>query len=333
MTRFLLQVLNSRLKLPTFIVYAALSSYNRIYQVFKLRTLWSDVERKRILEIINSTRQRELLPLSPSSLGSISINIVATDKDINLLIQVINFSLNALPNFEIASVRIIVPEYQISIFAQELKRINRAIRFELIPEEEIVPYKYGRDIFNAKFPSRSNWCYQQFLKVGSVLTSNSKFALVVDCDTLLLNPRAWINRNSFTNVMPTLEYEPQYEELLRRLGLNNFNNQWSFVPHHMLYEVDDLRRLLSDLGIESVIELAARVEALANRQLLSPFCIDYSLYGHSVFSKKGNDALIRWANLELPRRVAYLFKVNSTLSRFASLLFNSISFHSWKDKS
>ena len=178
-----------------------------------------------------------------------------------------------------------------------------------------------------------NWCYQQFLKVESVLSSKSKYALVVDCDTLLLNPRAWLDNEDFTHVMPTLEHEPQYENVLQGLGIINIENKWSFVPHHMLYEIEKLRTTLIDLGIEDTAEFAVKIESLANPEYLSPFCIDYSLYGHSIFSRKGHKSLIRWANVEVPRRFAPYFRTGSKSTRLFSSLFNSVSFHSWKESS
>lgn len=332
MTRVFLELLNSRIKFPSLLICFALRVYNRIYQLFKFKTLWSGEERSRIETIILSTNKKESIPPSNNRFGSLTLNIVATDKDIELLIQVILFSIRALSNFEICSIRIIVPENQLNTFSNLLHNSLLPVPAEVVGESQIVPYEIGRDIFQDKFPERQNWCYQQFLKLESVLSSESKFALVVDCDTVLLNPRAWLNADRETNVMPTFEYQPQYEDLLRRLGVKNLHSEWSFVPHHMLYKVDYLRRILKDLGIENIRQLAMRVENLADDHFSSPFCLDYSLYGHSVYSESYNKSLIRWANLEVPRRFAFLFKVDSTVSRLTALVFNSISFHSWKGK-
>jgi hypothetical protein len=293
--------------------------------------LWSKEERKRLEKIIASTDAREQLPPSRISWGAITINIISTEKDLELLNQVIEFSYYALTNFSISSIRIIVPEDQISKFEIESNRLNLSTPIHVIGENQLIHSEIGKGIFQDKFPTRTNWCYQQFLKVESVLTSETQFALIVDCDTLLLNPRAWLNNEASSCVMPTFEYQPQYENLLSELGMRILDSQYSFVPHHMLYKVEYLRKVLNELGINNVFELAKKVEELSDNQYSSPFCIDYSLYGHSVYSANGPSGLIRWANLEVPRRLAHLYTRDSIWSLLTSKLFNSISFHSWKN--
>lgn len=332
MTKIILAVLNSRLKIPKVFINLILTLFNQVYRIFKFNALWSREEKKRLSKIITSTYSSEKPPPRDFSWGSITINIVATDKDLELLNQVVRFSCGALPNFEINLIRIIVPGNQKSRFLEETKQLRLQTQIHVIDEELIVPYEYGRDIFQNKFPERRNWCYQQFLKVASVLSSKTEFALVVDCDTLLLNPRKWLTEEGLTCVMPTFEYESQYENLLQALGVKDIYAEWSFVPHHMLYKVDYLKRIIEKLGMRNLDHLARKVEELSDDRHSSPFCIDYSLYGHSIHSAHGTKTFIRWSNLEVPRRFAPLFKTGSAITRMTSMLFNSISFHSWQDR-
>ena len=278
------------------------------------------------LKIPNAINTRSQAAFFPSTLR---IFVIAAEKDFPVLREVVSAAINNLENFEIISVDLIVPKLSIKNPAL-LDLANSKVKIRLINEEDVLDTKTIENVFSTSFPGREKWCLQQFLKLYSVLESETDFSLVIDADTILLRKISWTSRDGRQILMPTLEYQYQYYEILLKLELIDSFPKYSFVPHHMFYSKHYLHLMYKKLGKPSAIEFAKIIESLSGKGSPSPFCIDYELYAQFMYKHYNNEiALTRWANLSISREKFIKINRFPGALKILKLFFNSISVHSW----
>jgi hypothetical protein len=133
--------------------------------------------------------------------------------------------------------------------------------------------------------------------------------------------------------MPTLEYTSEYYEVLIKLGAISEFPDFSFVPHHMFYVVEEFKKMHAAIGDFSPTQFAEKIKEVSSPHTESPFCIDYELYGQYLYANSREKvALGRWANIGISRywfSTFSKFRVWKLVELILALLFNSISLHSW----
>lgn len=155
-----------------------------------------------------------------------------------------------------------------------------------------------------KPPSRVGWYFQQLLKLYAhyVIPDLSSNVLVVDSDTIFLNPVEFTDANGEALYNPGLEYYlPYYAHAARFLPeIGRVYPEYSGISHHMLFQ----KAVLDDLF--------ARVEAHQRKPLWQAFCrcvarselnlsgaSEYEIYFNFVFSQTDRVHLrfLKWKNL------------------------------------
>lgn len=248
----------------------------------------------------------------------LEILFVCSGKDLVILPAAISAAISATTAHEISKISIVVPTSIIHEVESVCGHID--LSFEVISEETLI----SSHIFNKlkeSFYARAGWVYQQLLKIEYVSNSNASGVLVCDADTLLIQPRLWLNSDGQQILTPTWEWHPPYYEFLSRFDLTQIKPIYTFVPHHMLMQPSfmvEARKLLQWRNIEETVDYL-----IANRKEkdLSPFSIDYELYAQYLY-KFHQDKIIlsKWANVALNRD-----EKNMTVELYAK--YNSISFH------
>jgi hypothetical protein len=273
----------------------------------------------------NSVQNRKFVPNLADS-GSFSLYFVATNKDFMILPHSVKYAKKSLGDFNLMACGIIVPD-EVTEEARNLFQQEDDIT--IIAESTVVK----RDVFeklSPRFGSRSNWIYQQLLKVSLVRDSNTKYCLIVDADTLLISPRLWADRNNRLGLTPTDEFNRDYFDFIARLESDNKPPTNSFVPHHMCYDVELFGRMLREYKINTLEEFIHKILKASNRDSASPVSIDYELFGQWVTShypQKVN--LIKWANLSIPRRKSSRILASKFRMSLLRFFYNSISFHDY----
>lgn len=174
--------------------------------------------------------------------------------------------------------------------------------------------------------SRVGWYYQQLLKIYApfVIPDISANVLLLDSDTIFLNPVNFLNASFAGLYNPGTEYNPAYFYHAGRLTQNKVKKlypQYSGISHHMLIQ----RCVLEDLFDV--------VESFYHNDFWKVFCLcvdpkhlfagasEYEIYFNFVLSrsKKVEVRRLRWANIN---------NIND-VSKYKADGFHYVSCHDW----
>jgi hypothetical protein len=230
----------------------------------------------------------------------ISLAIVSSEKDFDLLPYTIPLAIDALGKSYSGETRLVVPSSQIETCLEKLSILARS-DIQVLSEDLLIDEDH-RIIIRNKFQNRYGWALQQFLKLTQVLQSLSSATLVLDADTLLLHPRKWFDENSKQILFPSWEFNPPYYELLSRHGIGKKFPEFTFVTHHMIMQKSIILESFSRLEVNSIQELIKLVVQEASNEE-SAFCIEYELYGQYIASNHPNSYFIeKWSNRSVSKK-------------------------------
>lgn len=249
---------------------------------------------------------------------SVEILFVCTGKDLVVLPAAISAAMSATSSHDITKITVVVPPNIVNEVKNSCVHLGSAL--EVVSEESLIPHHIFNKL-NACFYERAGWVYQQLLKIEYVSNSKADGVLVCDADTLLIQPRMWLNSDGQQILTPTWEWHPSYYEFLSKFGLTPLRPMYTFVPHHMLMQpvfMIAARELLQWGSIENAVDCL-----ISNRkeQDPSPFSIDYELYAQYLFKFHPEKVILsKWSNLALVRN-------DQNLNTALSGKYNSVSFH------
>lgn len=263
--------------------------------------------------------------ISAYSNSSVEILYVAKAEDIGLLsLSIMNSIKNTLN--EVKRVTVIVPDMDCERVKNNLNTDSHDIN--VIPESSIV----DSDIVNlieAKRPKRFGWILQQVLVAKYILETDSKNVLVVDADTIIVNPQVWVGDDGSQVLMPTYELHKPYYDFFQLKSSKYPSPQISFVSHHMLIQVEVFREVF-EIWNGSVKKALIDALTYADQDENSPFDLKYEIYAQYFFKNYyGLINFVKWSNLSLP--VADSFLILSDENHLTRLQrhYNSVSFHHW----
>lgn len=174
--------------------------------------------------------------------------------------------------------------------------------------------------------NRIGWYYQQLLKLyaPSVIPNISSNVLMVDADTIFLNPVSFISSSGKPLYNSGNEYHLPYfchAEKLTGSTVKRLYNQFSGISHHMLFQKKILQELFS------------HVESIHNKTFWNAFCScvdqrdicysgasEYEIYFNFVLSKPGIAEIrpLQWATVRL-----------EDIPHYKETSLHYISSHSW----
>jgi hypothetical protein len=138
--------------------------------------------------------------------------------------------------------------------------------------------------------SRIGWIYQQLLKLYApfVIPDISSNVLVLDADTIFLNPVSFLGSNSEGLYNYGFEYHKPYFEYISRLlpGLTKVFPSLSGISHHMLFQ----KKVLEDLfyAIQSQFNMdawKALGRCIDHKYLYGSSLSEYEIYFNFVFTR------------------------------------------------
>lgn len=259
--------------------------------------------------------------------ASVEVYMLAAEKDIECLDVTLPFAYRSVAGLSISRLVLVVPD----LIVEKVKNILTGVilNFQVWPESSVVSYS-NLSIIRTHFGERSGWVYQQALKLALLQNCPTQYALIVDSDTVLLNPREWVKADGSTALTPTEEFNDAYFLFLERLGSLPVSPKTSFIPHHMFYEISTFRKLTLQLKIENTFQVIEKIEEYSDVSTSSPFSLDYEMYAQWCLSTLNPSArLIRWSNISVSRSRLELFRRYPMLLRLSRFFYNSVSFHSW----
>jgi len=304
-------------------IFRLLVLLTRILYLVRGKELIFDAKRFERAAWISSFREQK----SGSFDKSIELVLVSTSKDFDILPYSIDFAIKALSKYQLHGVQIIVPERDLEL-CRDLPLPNH-LKVSVVNENDLVSTsQFGK--LTKFFEHRNTWVLQQLLKVAVVQKSQADAVLILDSDTILLRARPWFSTSGSQILMPSYEFNPYYYEFLNSLGISERIPENTFISHHMIMQPRILNRILNNVGLAEKDALIDYICEKSNRNVQSPICIEYELYGQSLIkSDTGEFFFERWANLSVSKRHSKIFFKFPGIKVFLGLFYNSISFHSW----
>lgn len=260
-------------------------------------------------------------------LPAIEVIFVSKLEDMQILGLAVNSVVNNSIN-PISRIVIVVPENHVQSTREYFFSSIHKKLIEVISENKLVSQS-AIELIRQKCPERFGWILQQVLVASFILSTTSENILIVDSDTLIIRPQAWINNSKKQILMPTFELHSPYYDFFQHFSTQYPTPKFSFVSHHMLVQASIFREVYEAFGgdIYTALEQAFAFSDLRDN---SPFDLKYEIYAQYLINNyKERVSFVKWANLSCSRgELASIIEGTSTIEEFSSL-YNSISLHHW----
>ena len=253
-------------------------------------------------------------PLVDRDLPLIDIAIPCHPKDFSNLSVVIEGARKNVKN-PISKIILITP----SSFTNEL--VKRFPDCTVLADESFLTPVVISTI-NAIVPlERRGWITQQVIKFLVGLNSDTNATLILDADTVLLSPRAWIDSHGVQVLDISYEFHSPYKKhQLKVIGGESY--PLSFVTHYQLMKKESLKNLFGGNG-EGILGWINAGDYSENSTIS-----EYDSYGEWMLNNKQEEIRFsKWNNSE----VKFGTLANSSYSELSTQYskFCSISGHSY----
>lgn len=171
------------------------------------------------------------------------------------------------------------------------------IAFHIFGDQELVK-------LYTSTPSRLGWVYQQLLKLYAplIIPRISSNVLIVDADTIFLNPVKFLGSSGEGLYNPASEYHWPYFDHMARLipGLKKVYSQYSGISHHMLFQRAVIKDLFHIIESYHGMEAWKAICRCIDRQHFAGACLsEYEIYFNFIFTRTDQMQIrpLLWANI------------------------------------
>lgn len=261
---------------------------------------------------------------SPQTLHN---SVKPSDKELTVIIPVIEKDLAVLP-FTLKGIQehIHHPIHNILIVAPNVEPIKKSCeenKVQFLLESDILGYQWKEEFAKLVGKSRSGWWYQQMLKLYCTNHVSTERFLVVDADTVLLQPYVFEeNGKSIFYISDEfyIPYREGYEFLMRHKSFFPF----SFVAHMMCFEKTVVKELIKKIQGNTYENLVDALLEMLKQPKPYSFA-EYETYGNYYLQQYPNQVILRyWFNLPSARK----YMSTAHQQRLASC-YKSVSYHSY----
>jgi hypothetical protein len=142
--------------------------------------------------------------------------------------------------------------------------------------------------------------------------------------------RTWLLANGRKLMTPTDEFTPEYYGFLNSLGISELTPKFTFVSHHMLFQPQIMREILSKIGASEARALMDLCLSPALKDFGDIASLDYELYAQFFMSQHPEKVYMgRWGNLALPKSAFERISTSRVWMKLLEKNLNSLTFHSW----
>ncbi len=260
------------------------------------------------------------------NLPQIEVFLPSTLKDLDVLTYAIKSchsnSLNPISRISIA-----VPEHEVQEFKEALIPLGD-LNIQIENETNLIGARTVRKI-RETFGSRSGWVIAEFLKLNFVVKSDSPGVLVLDSDTILLQPQLWLDADGKQPIFPVQERENVYFDLLEKLGIEMEGVKYSFMSHYMLIQPEIYKSMFTEMANSDEELLLEKIITNRDPASKSPFCICFEAYAHFGLAKFAERFLFsKWSNFGIKRNI-FLNNPELTIEYFSKSRMKSLSVHAY----
>jgi hypothetical protein len=256
--------------------------------------------------------------LAEPELPEIDVLICCTEKDLRSLPEVIESIFQHSLN-PVREITIISPK-RLDLSSLNLRNSNR---INNVLDESILDKLEINLIEGVSPQGRDGWVTQQVLKIKYAIDSTSKYLLVIDSDTILLQPHAFVNKSgtqtlsiSYEKHMPYLEHSSRYFNLQK--------SKKSYVTHYQLWQTAFIKEIFPQ-SFDSIYEWLK----LGQKNEASGFS-EFHCYGMWLETRHpSNRIIISWRNLNISHEKWNQNTLNKVSVGATYGPLNSVSVHSY----
>jgi hypothetical protein len=223
-------------------------------------------------------------PLHKRAPCTIDIIIPCHTKDSKNLGLVIQGVLENVEN-PIGRVKIISPR---SAVANLKERFPECF---VIADEDVLPGDVLAVINDSVPENRRGWICQQVIKFIATMKSSEVACLVLDADTILLEPKLWIDSTGVQILSFAHEFHGHYKHHISR-SFGTSTLPLSFVTHHQLMQREFLKEIFGEDGA-GLISWIRNIDYSDNSA-----CSEYETYGEWVLANHPEKVkFAKWNNI------------------------------------
>ena len=256
---------------------------------------------------------------------------ISSKEKIDVLIPAITKDLKTLP-YVIDAVRKQVkhPIGSILIVAPKQKKIQKLCRQKgcrFVDENTVLPITKKNIHYRSKKWERSGWLFQQLLKMSGDTLCTSKYFLVIDADTVLIQPHVFRTGNK-TLFFCRKWSQPEYFKTYRKLLGEKAAAPSSFVTHYMLFERSKLQQLKKTIASKHHTSWYSAIIRKMDKSKQFAFS-EFETYGNFLYSRNPSGLVLRRAlNKSINMNIA---QMTQKQIKKQSRQYRSLSFHMRKD--
>lgn len=283
-----------------------------------------------IIKFVNNERARYLCQqlfdslynkpnkLRNSNLPPIEVLICCTEKDSEKLRYsiegVLRNSLNPISRI------ILVSPTQLEI---NMSENTRNTKINIINDNDVLIPSIEKFISSQVPSHRKGWITQQCIKIMYALNSTADYLLILDSDTILTQPHAFVNNNKVQLLSFSYEYHiPYVRHTNKYLGIKS--EQLSYVTHYQLWQKAYMTKIYP-LGEVSLLDWLGSADFSQDSAVS-----EFHTYGSWLISNQIDSIVMTsWSNLNV--RPREWFRGSNVLDGIQNAYgkINSVSLHSY----
>lgn len=165
----------------------------------------------------------------------LNILILVVEKDLSLLANCIELLRKNVAN-KIEKIFVVSPN------TSNIKNICEELNVLWVDEKQLEPV--SKSYIYSKYPNKSktNWLYQQFLKLNVDKLINEGYCLITDVDTFLIQKQYFLKQTQMV-LKTSDEYHILYASAVKKLLRTSKLLNRSFIAHHQLIALEILTEL------------------------------------------------------------------------------------------
>lgn len=248
----------------------------------------------------------------------IDIFIPTIAKDLTVLPFVVEYARKNIKH-PISSIYIVAPD------EEEIRKVATNLQCVFINEKDVLGYGKDQTPYSFDGNDASGWLYQQLLKLNCYKVCTEEHILILDSDTLVINPKKFEYKGNYILDFADELHPPYFETYNQLLGLKH-RMPVSFVCHHMLFKKSNLQALQKHIETihskpwdKAIIEMAEQKRA--------HYFSEYETYANFVLEKTNDTYIFEyWFNSPLHR--VKLSEIDFVISSLKDK-YKTVSFHSY----
>jgi hypothetical protein len=286
--------------------------------------IFPDKEKYRnIVRYLSATRVKNDPLGEEISLPKIEVLLMAKASDLELLQLAIAGVWNQSSN-EVSKINVVVPEKDFEHISSRFTNFHLPI--SIINENQLIDEKI-RDLIIRNRSDRYGWILQQVIAAKWLLTTESRFTLLLDVDTVLVRKKTWVNSSGVQLLMPTFEYNPEYYKFFEFKSDIYRQKKRSFVSHHQLVDTPIFREIFQEFWSQRLDYALEEAFKFSSANEYSPFDLKFEIYSYYLLAKYPDRvALCKWANYAETRDRSTGVDYDTLTKNFGKK-YNSVSFH------